>query len=339
MAFLSRLFTITCCLIISACQQNPLLLEQRILSFGTLIDISIATTAAKQKSANKAIEAARKLLKTRHHEWHAWQQGDLFELNKALKKPHASTQNKHLEFLITRSKFYYQASNGLFNPAMGLLIDAWGFHGDKKPNIALINRIKLNIPTMDDLTINKHVISNRNPYTQLDFGAIAKGLAIEQIEAIFKHYGFNNYLINIGGDLSTKGKKHGKAWVAGIQNPFKQGIIGIISLQDNSLFTSGNYQRHLTHNNKTIHHIINPRTGESSSQANAVSVIHKNPLTADVAATALMIAKPSEWQAISRQLALSDYLIISKQQEIWVTNSLFNKLTFNTELKVHIIDE
>jgi len=327
-------------ILVTACQQDSILVEQRILSFGTLIDITIATTQANKANAEQAIQDAETLLKKRHHQWHAWLPGDLSSLNLALSKNTAVQTNKDIEFLIQQSKQYFTDTNGLFNPAMGLLIEAWGFHDPTPPNQQLIAKITQNMPTMDQVLIDEHQIKSLNPFVQLDFGGIAKGLAIDQIKTILKDHQLNDYLINIGGDLFASGLKHNKSWVAGIQNPYQPGAIATFPFKHNSnLFTSGNYERFSLHNNKRLHHIINPRTGEPSHQANAVTVNHPNALTADVAATALMIAKPNEWQVISRQLGVHDYLIMMPDKTIWVSRSLFKKLTFNTELKVHIIDE
>jgi len=325
---------------LSACQNNSILVEQRILSFGTLIDITIATTSANKTKAEQAIDEAETLLKERHHQWHAWQPGDLSSLNLALINNKTAKTSVDIERLIQYSKQYFEQTNGLFNPAMGLLIEAWGFHNPAAPNEQLINKIKLNMPTMNHILINQHTIKSLNPFVQLDFGGIAKGLAIEQIQSIFKRYGLNNYLINIGGDLFAHGLKHNTPWLAGIQNPYQQGAIATFPFKTSTnLFTSGNYERFSLQNKKRLHHIINPRTGEPSRQANAVTVSHPNSLTADVAATALMIAKPNEWQDISQKLGVTDYLIMMPDKAIWVSPSFFNKLTFNTELKIHIIGQ
>ncbi len=334
-----RLITISLLVILTACQSNAVIVGQKVLSFGTLIDITIATSIGQKNSAEQALQEIEQLLKQRHHQWHAWNPGDLSALNASLNKKEHAIVNDDILKLIQLSKYYYQASNGLFNPALGLLIQAWGFHENATTDDALIKKIQQRIPTMQHINIDENQISSNNPFTQLDFGGIAKGLAIQQIQAILAEHKLNNYLINIGGDLYAHGKKHHKNWVAGIQNPFQSGALASLSfIHNTSLFTSGNYQRFHKNGDKIIHHIINPRTGAPSTAASAVTVIHDNPITADVAATTLMIASPSEWQQISTNLGLVDYLIITSEQQIWLSKSMFDKLTFNTELKVHIID-
>lgn len=334
-----RLSIIFSLFFLTACQQTPYLAEHKVLSFGTVIDIVIATSNEKKALADLAINDIEQLLKNRHHEWHAWQKGDLFNLNQSLPSE-TLLNNKNIEHLILRSKEYYTTTNGLFNPAMGLLIKAWGFHGTASPDYELIEKIKRQMPTMQHIQLNGNKVSSDNPYAQLDFGGIAKGLAIEQIHIIFKQYGLKNYLINIGGDLNASGMKFSEAWRVGIQNPYQQGAIATMTLSNQqNLFTSGNYQRFSTHKKQKTHHIIDPISGEPSQRANAVTVMHSNALTADVAATALMIASPQERLIISQQLNVIDYLIVTANNEIWVSSSLFKKLTFNTELKIHIIDE
>lgn len=331
--FLLLLFSVT------ACHKPNNLIEQRILSFGTLIDITIAPNKGNKNGALLALKETEALLKQRHHQWHSWLPGDLSTLNEQLKSQKTTSLfNEDLKYLIQQSKDFYDKSNELFNPALGTLIEAWGFHDRSEPDLELIQKIQTNIPTMDDISVNNNSIINSNPYLKLDFGGIAKGLAIEQIRTIFQKNNIHNYLINMGGDLYANGSKFGESWRIGIQNPYQIGSIGNLNLEsNNNLFTSGSYQR-FDENNKAIHHIIDPRTGKPSTQANAVTVYHTNPITADVAATALMIAKPSEWSQLAKNLSLTDYLIIKPDKSIWVTQSLNKKITFNTELKIHIID-
>ncbi|MBL7005240.1 MAG: FAD:protein FMN transferase [Gammaproteobacteria bacterium] len=324
-------------LIIYALPNSNITAQQRIITFGTVVDFSIATTKENETRAYQAIDKASSLLNQKHHQWHAWQQGDLSLLNTEISQGKTATTNEDIIQLITLSKKYYQQSNQLFNPAIGQLIAAWGFHNPAtEPNLALINEIKSNLPNMNQIFINELSVSSSNPYLHLDFGGIAKGLAIQQIKTIFKSYGFNNYLINFGGDLYGRGQKHRKPWVAGIQNPYNNTAIGTLEIAGN-IFTSGNYQRFYMRNNKRIHHIINPRTGSPSAAISAVTVSHDNAMTADVAATTFMIAEPNEWNAIGKQLGVSDYLIINENKELWVTASFFEKITFNTQLKIHII--
>lgn len=335
-----RLSLIFCFTLLASCQQHELVIQQPIISFGTVINIQIAVDASKQKVAQDSIAQIEQLLNQRHQQWHAWQDGELQQLNQQLREKKRATTSQDLLLLIQLSQRYYTLSDGLFNPALGKLIAAWGFHANKQPDKALIERIVKDIPTMDNLTLHNKTVQSSHPMLQLDFGGIAKGLAILQIKEVLKQQQLKHYLINIGGDLYASGNKHGKAWVAGIQNPFAKTALATLDITHaSSLFSSGNYQRFYQDNQQHRHHIIDPRTGYPSEQASAVTVLHNDPITADVAATALMIAAQHEWSKISQQLGIKDYLIINDRQEIWSSQSLFDKTTFNTDLKIHIIPD
>ena len=77
--------------------------------------------------------------------------------------------------------------------------------------------------------------------------------------------GIKNYLINIGGDILTKGhNKKNKKWIIGIENPnLKEKLIKeIVNLTNKGLATSGDYKNFFTKDGKRYSHIINPKTGK-----------------------------------------------------------------------------
>ena len=345
-------FTLFTLVSLNACQSQHVF-QQRFLQFGTIIDISLVT-----KDQDKALQVFNEieiLLKKRHTEWHGWQDGTLKQFNQALLLSQATTETETdtgipipetLRLLIHDSKKYFDLSGGLFNPAMGKLIDAWGFHQQATPNLALIETIKQNIPGMNDLIIKDNHAVTLNPYLQLDFGAIAKGLAVKQISHLIQQHHINNFIINAGGDIFAEGQKLGKGWKVAIENPFysdknSENIIGLLSVSDSqSIFTSGNYRRfYVDKDNLKRHHIIDPVSGEPSLNISAITVMHKDPIIADVAATTLMLTKISELKNMAEVLEIEDFLAISDQHDLYITESMMKKIqwTEKSAFKVQLL--
>ncbi len=337
--------------LLSGCQSQQLF-QQRFLQFGTIIDITLVTND--QRKALKLFDEIETLLKKRHVEWHGWQDGTLNQFNQALITQSAVHPQQGiklpetLQLLIHDSKKYYALSNGLFNPAMGKLIEAWGFHQKSSPNLNLIEKIKQDIPGMHDLIIKDNHAITLNPNLQLDFGAIAKGLAIKQISQLIQQYQINNYIINAGGDIFARGQKQGKDWRIAIENPFpaddkSEKVIGKISTSESvSIFTSGNYRRfYVDKNNIKRHHIINPLTGEPSLNISAITLLHKDPVIADIAATTLMLTKITDLKKMANKLEIEDFLAISDQQEIYISESMMNKIEWSNKqhLKINLLRE
>ncbi|MBT3203261.1 MAG: FAD:protein FMN transferase [Gammaproteobacteria bacterium] len=334
-------FTLFTLVSLNACQSQQVF-QQRFLQFGTIIDISLVT-----KDQDKALQIFNEietLLKRHHTEWHGWQDGTLKQFNQALlSQTTTETETgvpipETLRLLIHDSKKYFDLSGGLFNPAMGKLIEAWGFHQQATPNLTLIEKIKQDIPGMHDLIIKNNHAMTLNPYLQLDFGAIAKGLAVKQISHLIQQHHIKDFIINAGGDIFAAGQKQGKDWQIAIENPFytdenSETVIARLPVSGpQSIFTSGNYRRfYVDKNNLKRHHIIDPVSGEPSLNISAITVMHKDPVIADIAATTLMLTKISELKNMAEILEIKDFLAISDQHELYITKSMMKKIEWTNE--------
>ncbi len=337
--------------LLSGCQSQQLF-QQRFLQFGTIIDITLVTND--QGKALELFDEIETLLKKRHVEWHGWQDGTLKQFNQALLTQTVNNPEEGinipgtLQLLIHDSKKYYALSDGLFNPAMGKLIEAWGFHQQSSPNLNLIEKIKQDIPGMHDLIIKDNHAITLNPNLQLDFGAIAKGLAIKQISRLIQQNQIESFIINAGGDIYARGQKQGKDWRIAIENPFpanekSKKVIGKISTSDSiSIFTSGNYHRfYVDENNIKRHHIINPLTGDPSLNISAITVLHKDPVIADVAATTLMLTHIPDLKKMAKKLEIENFLAISDKQELYISESMMKKIEWSNKqhLKINLLQE
>ena len=324
-------------LLLVGCNSESQLVEQRILQFGTVIDITlIHNEIDKAEAALKAIEKQLQLYRSY---WHAWEDSDLYRFNQALSKGDPTPVPDSLETLITLSQDFYQRSINLFNPALGQLIAAYGFHGEDQANESLISEIQNDLPVMTDLTINQNQAISQNRHLQLDFGGIAKGYAMSLVEDYLRDQGFEHFLINAGGDLIVAGNRFGTDWRIGIQDPFKPGAIASIKLKNSQyLFTSGNYQRSYRKAGKIVHHIIDPRTGRPSDRIASATVLSNDAVLADVAATSFMIDGWDNHQKLARSLNISDYLIVDETGKMIISRSFYEKIEFTTESKPRIVN-
>jgi thiamine biosynthesis lipoprotein len=97
-----------------------------------------------------------------------------------------------------------------------------------------------------------------------------------------------------------------------------------------SLFTSGNYERQYRRGKARNHHIIDPRSGAPASGQSSATVLTRDPVRADVAATALMIDGLQTSRELARALQIKDYLVIAETRQILLSRSLAGKI----EIKV-----
>ena len=314
-------------MLLSGCEQKSSH-QQRFLQFGTIIDVTLISEVDTAITAFTDIET---LLTQRHQQWHGWENGTLKQFNDALSSNPSQGISipPILDQLLADSKYYFSQTEGLFNPAMGKLVAAWGFHDHSEPDNEEVQRIKKNIPGMDDLTIKDQLVYSNNSDVQLDFGAIAKGLAVKQIAQLLDLLEIESYIINAGGDIFSQGEKlHNQPWRIAIEDPFKPGIITFLETAEaTSVFTSGNYQRYFRNKDGSIrHHIINPRTGNPSINISSATVIHADPVIADIAATTLMLTDISSAKNMAKKLKVENYLIINQHKELFVSPKMLSKL-------------
>jgi len=200
----------------------------------------------------------------------------------------------HFIRVYNTSKEIYKQTKGVFDPTIGSIVNAWDFGPEKK--IIGLDSLKID-SLMHSVGFNKvKLINNRIkklPATYIDFNAIAKGYGLDVIGEFLEQKGVENYLVEIGGEIRTKGinVEKQKPWRIGIDKPNfngKQSIIKAISLQDVSMATSGTYRKFkIDKKGNRYAHIINAKTGyPSKTNILSVSVIAKNCTLADGYATA-----------------------------------------------------
>ena len=100
----------------------------------------------------------------------------------------------------------------------------------------------------------------------IDLGGIAKGFAADEVLRIYKKYNIKDGLINLGSSsIYAVGKNdNNHTWSIGIKHPRNESsgnYLGIIKLSDESLSTSGDYERYFIKDGKRYHHILNSATG------------------------------------------------------------------------------
>jgi thiamine biosynthesis lipoprotein len=322
--------------LLAGCERRQHLVEQHLLEFGTIIEITMIVDDLPRAQALLAEIETR--LQRQRSAWHAWEDSDLSRFNAQLRQGPRAFVPPSLAELLELSFRYYEATDGLFNPALGRLIAAYGFHGTDADS-ELIAEIRSDIPGMRDLRIDGNQATLLNPQLQIDFGGIAKGYAIGRIGDYLDANGIEHYVINAGGDLVTAGNRFGRPWRIGIQNPFAPGVIASIALDGkHSLFTSGNYERRYRQGDGFRHHIIDPRSGAPSRGQSSATVLTADPTLADVAATALMIDGIERHRQLSASLGIGDYRVIGESREIIISRSLAQKIDLLVRWPTTIID-
>lgn len=306
--------------------------RRTLFQFGTLIEITLYNV--EPALAEKALDQLEKNFTQYHASWTPWQASSLSRTNRLLQTGGSFSVSPSILPLIEQSKILSEKSQDLFNPAIGKLIRLWQFHKHDDPEIKppgeeLVARLVAQHPLMSHLQLDGIKLRSTNPSTELNFGAFAKGYAIDLSIEYLHSLGIKNIVINAGGDLRVSGSHGNRPWEIGIRHPRKQGIIGWLEARDNeSIFTSGDYERFYIYEGQRYHHILDPRTGYPAKGTASVTVIHNNAGVADAAATALFIAGPEQWMDIARNMGIKYVMLIDTEGTIHINPKMAKRIHF-----------
>lgn len=226
------------------------------------------------------------------------------------------TVSSELFFVLSESKKLRQQTNGYFDPGIGQLIDVWGFGAIKvvkKPNRVQISRL-LQKTSIVHLQLKDGKVKKTKDI-HINLSAIAKGYAVDEISQLLSRHNSQNFLVEIGGEVRTRGKNIDNNWSLGIERLNNAQPIAI-KLQDQAIATSGNYRNYFVWQGKKYQHILNPSTGlPAKTDLSSVSVVHQSTMMADAYATAMMAMGSVKATILAKQLNLSVVLILDKQTD------------------------
>ena len=198
--------------------------------------------------------------------------------------------------VLSKSLEIYQQTNGAFDPTVGPLINAWGFGAGQATatlDSAKVDSLLL-LVGLEKVAIASDKIT-KDTKVYLDFSAIAKGQAVDEVGRFLENKGVRNYMVEIGGEVRCRGlNQSGATWTIGIEDPLVQinerKAMALVTLDDLSLATSGNYRNYYERDGRTYAHIIDPRTGYTADHnLLSASVFAKDCMIADAYATAFMV--------------------------------------------------
>ena len=138
---------------------------------------------------------------------------------------------------------------------IGPVVNAWGFGFPpslKTPTEDSLEKLRASVGS-DKLTLNKTTLTKSNVATKIDLSAIAKGYAVDAVSQALLKSGYSNFLVEVGGEIYTRGTKRNDPWLVGIEQPTEeQGVIQlVIPLQNAALATSGDYRNYKEKNGAT----------------------------------------------------------------------------------------
>lgn len=234
-------------------------------------------------------------------------------------------------FVIEEALNYEAITRGAFNIGIGSLIDLWGIGKDwqKVPTQQEIDET-LNHIDITQLEIQGNQVSIKDPKMMIDLGGIAKGYSVDEAVRVLKESGIENGFVNLGGDVYALGTKpDGTPWMIGIQNPEigTNTVMARLPISNQSVVSSGDYERYFIQDNVQYHHILDPETGyPTDNRLASVTVVSEKAIDGDVLSTAVFVMGLEKGLLFLEELKDIEGVIITKDKQVFATSGVKDKL-------------
>ncbi len=218
-----------------------------------------------------------------------------------------------------------ELSGGYFDPTIGPLVAAWGFHFKEGMTMTpeIVDSL-LQLVGYHKVKIVDGKVVKENPNMTLDFNAVAQGYTTDKIGEFLLSRNVNNFLVDVGGEILAKGyKPNGELWKVGIEKPAEDKdaariVQEIVELKDKSIVTSGNYRKYVEQNGKRYSHSLNPKTGyPSENNLLSATIICDDTAWADcLASICMLVGMEKAMEIIKTQDNVEAFFIYEENGEV-----------------------
>ena len=250
----------------------------------------------------------------------------------------SATVSDETAYLVEQSLEISRKTDGAFDITIYPVMELWGFT-TKNYKVPQADELQetLKRVSYENVSLKDHELVLKNN-AQIDFGGIAKGYTSSRVMQIFKEYGIEHGMVNLGGNVQTLGTKtDGMAWRVAIQSP--QGgnqYLGILETSDKAVITSGGYERYFEENGVTYHHIIDPKTGyPSDSDLTSVTIVCADGTKADALSTSFFVMGLQKAETFYKNTDLDfDVILLTKDNQIYISEGIAQNFTSDYTVNV-----
>ncbi|MCC7032548.1 MAG: FAD:protein FMN transferase [Acidobacteria bacterium] len=318
--------------VLAGCRQRvePGLVEDARVAMGSTLRISVWT--AKRGDAVEAIAAGFAEIDRLESALSVWRSGsDVERLNLGAGGP-AVPVGADTRAVLQAAREASALTGGKFDVTFGALAGVWRFDHDQDNRVPAPDAIAARLPFVDYEAVEvdeaRGTARITRPGVQVHLGGIGKGYAIDRASALLHERGFQDFLIQAGGDLYAAGRRGDRAWRVGLADP--RGASGesfaTIELENETFSTSGDYERFFERDGVRYHHLLDPDTGQPARLCRSVTVLAKSALQADWLSTGVFILGPDEGLALVERLPDVEAVVVTAANEVKVSSGLRQRL-------------
>ncbi len=224
--------------------------------------------------------------------------------------------------VLENALFYSEKTEGALDCTIGGLIRLWGIgtNAARLPSPAEIAEY-VRADGWQDITLDadKKTVAFSSSDIELHFGAIAKGYISDAMKQVLIDCGVESALMSLGGNVMTLGTKpDGSSWTVAITDPFSpDSLIATVTVADQAVVTSGNYERYFEQDGVRYHHILDPHTGyPADSDVVSTTIIADKGIDCDALSTAVYIMGSDRGMKLINSLDNIEAVFIKTDGEI-----------------------
>ena len=233
--------------------------------------------------------------------------------------------SKDFSYVLQVAAKLYQLTGGAWDGTLDPLINLWGFGrqgpADGIPEDHEIQKA-LSRVGFDRIRVGPSgAIGKNDKGVTLDLASIAKGYGVDEVARLLGNSGFDDFLVEIGGEVYARGRrKDGQPWLVGINRPDRSAglndVYKAVPLTNRAMATSGDYRLFFQVGDRFYSHILDPRTGwPVQNGVVSATVVAANCTVADGLATALMVMGPAAGVALVNRLEEVECLIVTRTSD------------------------
>ena len=293
---MGKLIGLLCCLCIlpqlAGCAgSSASLVTENGIYFDTAITVSVETSD--EKRGNEILDGCMNLCRELEMIFSRTREdSELYQVNHRTSS--TVTISDELAEVIDCGLRYYELSEGKLDITIAPVLELWDFKNgmDSLPDEKELKKALEKVDASAVHLSGNQLIIDRSD-TEIDLGALAKGYAADRLKAYLLEQGAEHALINLGGNVNTLGTRpDGTGWRVGIQKPFEdRGVTDqVLKVTDQSVVSSGTYERYFELDGKFYHHILDPDTGYPAITGLAqVTIVSQDSLTGDALSTTCLL--------------------------------------------------
>lgn len=223
---------------------------------------------------------------------------------------------------------YGDSTNGMFDCTILPVKELWGFgetYQDTFHRVPPADSLTAALVGVDYRKLSVELATSTIVYSdstqRIDVGGVAKGYALRELARLLIRRGYGDFLISAGGDVLCQGTRiDGKPWNLGIQHPrHTDAVLAIFPLDSGTVVTSGDYERFWIKEGKRYSHLFDPRTGQSCTGNQSVTIWAMDPIVADIFSTGFYCLPAQEIVAAVERRGMMECLVVDSTGAIFVS--------------------